>query len=310
MRLPLLLLLLLLFVTFMACSGEKSPSGFGEPIRVRNGVFKEGALPGATPGAPAITAIETSSTLLRPGQGEKTLGGRASPGSVAVAVALNGLGRGYWLLGVDGPDPLNNNELGFQALIEIARDVPAGSRELKVVAIDANGNGGPERVLPICVPGLVPDNLSACDPNAAPPAAVVTLTWDAPVDLDLIAVAPDGRVIDAKHPRRVLGDADAGAPVVAIDRDSNGACVLDRVQQENLVFQDAPAPGSGSWLVFVNLFQACDRTSVNFRIGVSSRQSVNGKLVLVEGDVKSGALTTVNTNGGARLGTYVTEVPF
>lgn len=300
-----------------ACSGEKSESGLGEPLRVRNGVFKEGPLPGLPPAAApgpgvSVTAIETASTVLRPAQGEKTLTGRASVGTAAIAIAIAGVGRGYWVLPVDGPDPLNNGELGWQALVEIGRDVPSGSKELRVVAIDAAGNAGTQRALPICVPRLLPDNLNACDPSIAPPAAVVSLTWDTAVDLDLIAVAPDGRVIDAKHPRGFTIDAgaDAGGPAPpAIDRDSNAACSLDRVQQEDLVFPDPPGPGS--YLVFVNLFDACERAPVHFRVTVSARQvTADGKLGLVETETKGGTLTAVNANGGARLGTYVTEVAF
>jgi len=313
-RLLFMLLGLAAAFTFAACSGEKAESGLGEPIRVRNAAFKEGRLPGAPP-APvagpgvAVTAIETASTVLRPGQGEKTLTGRASVGTVAVAVGLAGLGRGYWVLPVEGPDPLNNGELGWQVLLEIGRNVPPGSKELLVVAVDAAGNAGTQRALPICVPSLVPDNLNACDPSNAPPATVVALTWDAPVDLDLIAVAPDGRVIDAKHPR---GSAvpDAGGPAPpSLDRDSNAACSLDLVQQENLVFADPPAPGS--YLVFVNLFDACDRPPVHFRVSTYARQArPDGKLELALTESKSGTLTAVDANGGAKLGTYVTEVAF
>lgn len=307
-------LVLALGAMFAACSGESSTSGLGEPMRVRNGVFKEGPLPGLPPvaGGPglAITAIESASTVLRPGQGEKTFTGRASVGAVAVALALAGEGRGYWLLPVEGPDPLNNGELGWQALVEIGRNAATGPKELRVVAIDGAGKAGAQRALPICVPRSIPDNLNACDPASAPPAAVVTLSWDTPVDLDLIVVAPDGRVLDAKHPRGA-GDAGSDAARLApvLDRDSNGACALDRIQQENLVFPEAPA--AGSYLVFVNLFDSCERAPVRFRVTVSTRSATpDGKLSLTETETKSGVLTDIDANGGAKLGTYVTEVAF
>ncbi len=118
-------LLGVLATSVAACSGERSGSGLGEPIRVRNGAFKLGALPGPLGPGPGVTvtAIESASTVLRPGQGEKTLGGRASIGTVAVAVGLAELaaprssGSGYWVFPAEGPDPLNNNELGWQALV-------------------------------------------------------------------------------------------------------------------------------------------------------------------------------------------------
>lgn len=312
-RLVAALALLLVGLVAAACSGEKSESGLGEPLRVRNAVFKEGPLPGAPPDAPAggvsVTSIETASTVLRPGQGEKTLNGRASVGTVAIAVGLVGLGRGHWLLPVDGPDPLYAGELGWQLLVEIARDVSPGTKELRVVAIDAAGHAGVQRGLAVCVPSIVPDNLNACDPANAPPASVVSLSWDTPVDLDLIAVAPDGRVIDAKHPRGGLtADAGGGAPPF-VDRDSNGACSLDLVQREDLVFEAPPA--AGSYLVYANLFDACGRGAVHFRVDTHTRVAgPDGKLTLALTDSRFGTLLALDANGGARLGTYVTEIAF
>lgn len=320
------------WLTLLAhCESTRSESGFGEPLRVRNGVFKEGALPGTPPvpsdQAPrglAITAIETASTVLRPGQGEKTLGGRASVGTTAVAITMAGFGRGYWVVGVDGPDPLNGGELGWQALVEVAHDAPIGPKDLLLVAIDAAGNAGTQRALPICVPRVVPDNLNACNQQTPPPAAVVSLSWDEPVDLDLVVVAPDGTVIDAKHPRgrspKGAGASDGGADAATasaapfLDRDSNAACTLDRVQQEDLVFPDAPAPGAGSYVVFVNMFDACGgRTPAHFRVTVHTRAQVAGSASaseLIETDSRAGVLTAVDANGGRSLGTFVLEATF
>lgn len=326
-----LLALAPLAIGFLACTGEPSIAGLEEPIRVRNGVFKEGPLPGSPPdpngsnGAPPlVTAIETPSTILRPGQGEKTLAGRTSPGTTAVALGFADLGTGYWLIQVDGPDPLNAGELGFQAVLEIAKSAPPGLRELRLVAIDGESRPGTQRALPVCVPGLVPDNLNACDRAIAPPASVVSLAWDAPVDLDLVVVAPDGRVVDAKHPRLTGtasvpeggaeggtdASADAGTTTVAsVDRDSNGACALDRVQRENLVFPETPP--AGTYLVYANLFDACERTSVRFDLTVYARTPTpDGKTELTPSFSKGGTLLAVDANGGAKLGTFVTEVTF
>ena len=40
----------------------------------------------------------------------------------------------------------------------------------------------------------VPDNGATCDPNAALPDTIVSLVWSTDVDLDLIAVTPEGKV--------------------------------------------------------------------------------------------------------------------
>lgn len=285
----------LLLVLLASCGGERSPSGLGEPIRVRNGVFKDGPIPASADPSPSITAVEMSSTVLRPGQGEKGITGRASPNAVAVAVGIGGLGSGYWLIPVEGPDPLNNGELGFQAAAEIARDVPPGRRDLVFSAIDASGHAGPLRSLPVCVPSIVPDNLNACDATIPPPAMVFSLAWDTQVDLDLVVVAPDGHVVDAKHPQL----ATAGA----FDRDSNATCANDAIRRENLVFQEAPP--RGSYLVYANLFDACGRAPVHFTFTLHER----GPTGLVQSLTQDGVLTAIDANGGAALGTFVVELP-
>lgn len=278
----------------LACEGERALSGLGEPIRVRNGVFKEGPLPSSADPSPAITSLEIASAVLRPGQGEKSVSGRASPNAVGVAVAIGGLGSGYWLLPVEGPDPLNNGELGWSALAEIGRDLPAGRRDLLFAAIDGAGRAGAIRSLPICIPPETPDNLNACDPSIPPPAAVLSLVWDTAADVDLVVVTPEGRVVDAKHP--TLGDAGA------FDRDSNAACANDAIRRENLVFQ-APPP-KGSYLVFGNLFSACEHAPVRFRFTLSQRSSTG----VVETVSQAGVLTAVDANGGASLGTFIAEL--
>jgi hypothetical protein len=103
---------------------------------------------------------------------------------------------------------------------------------------------------------------------------------------------------------------DAASPTPpTIDRDSNAACSLDRVQQEDLVFAEPPGPGS--YLIFANLFDACQRAPVHFRLSVWVRQlGPDGKLTLTENESKSGTLTAVDANGGSKVGTYVTEVAF
>ena len=201
-----------------------------------------------------------------------------------------------------------------------AANIFEGLHTLRVVAIDGAGAAGPVRDLALCVTPPVPDNLNACDPKSNPPAAVLSLSWDTAVDLDLVVVAPDGRIVDAKHPRTVAppppgpstgGDAGALASAGVFDRDSNGGCVIDGVQREDLVFQTRPAPGS--YLVYASLFDACGKSSVHFRFSLyeATAAAADPKLQqLAESITKQGVLLPIEASGGARLGTFVTEVTF
>src|SRR4051794_3525581 len=101
--------------SLFACSGEPNETGLYEPLRLRPATFESGGLPSGAPG-PRVTAFETASTVVRPGQVAKGLSGRASPDAVAVAIRFTDLGSGYWVLPVDGPDPQNNGELTWQTV--------------------------------------------------------------------------------------------------------------------------------------------------------------------------------------------------
>lgn len=314
---------LLAFAAAVSCSGERATLGLEEPLRVRAATFKEGALPGTLPAAldggptalPAVTAYESASTVVRPGQAGKVLSGRTTSGAVAVAVRFADLGSGYWVLPVGGPDPQNGGELVWQADADFGVALPPGLHPLRVVAIDAQGNAGTQRDLGLCVTATVADNLNACNPARNPPAAVISLGWDVPADLDLIVVGPTGRVVDPKHPRIAPPDAgadagDAGGASGVIDRDSNAGCRSDGLARESLIFQRPPPPGS--YFVYVNLFDACGKGPVHFRVSLVEAQLRPDGVTQqpVETLVRTGTLLPAEANGGARPGTFVFEIPF
>jgi hypothetical protein len=313
-----------LALSLLACSGEPSESGLGEPLRLRSATFKSGELPGEAPSpmasTPSITSFESASTVVRPGQTEKAILGRASPDAVAVGVRFADLGSGYWVFPVDGPDPQNNGELGWQTLADFGYGIAPGLHQLRVVAIDAAGHAGTQRELAVCVTPSIPDNLNACDPKLLPPGAVLSLSWDTPVDLDLVVVTPEGRIVDAKHPRTTAppppgpstgGDAGAASATAGtFDRDSNGGCVVDGQQRESLVFQGRPP--AGSYLVYANLFDACGHAPVHFQFSLYEPEATTDPQVqrLVESVTKKGVLLGLDANGGSKLGTFVTEITF
>jgi hypothetical protein len=315
---------LLASLSVFACSGVSSETGIAEPIRLRNATFESGDLPGDPPVAsggvpPLVTSFETASTVIRPGETEKGLLGRVSPDAVAVGIRFAGIGTGYWVVPVDGPDPQNNGELGWQAVADFGGTVAPGLYPLRVVGIDAAGHAGTQRELSVCVTPSVPDNLNACDPTIPPPAAILSLSWDTPVDLDLVVVTPDGRIVDAKHPRTTAPpppgpstgvDAGAAVSVGTFDRDSNGSCVIDAIQREDLVFQSRPS--SGSYLVYASLFDACGQASVHFRLSLYEPEATADPKVqhLVQSITKNGVLLGPEANGGSKIGTFVTEVTF
>jgi hypothetical protein len=305
-----------------ACDSATLPAGLDEPIRVRAAVFKGGELPGtapdpAAPVAPvAITLVESTNSVVVAGLAAKNLSGRASADAVAVAVRFADLGSGYWVFPVGAPDPSNGGELTWASSAGIGWDVPAGFHELRFVAIDANGQAGRQVSLKLCVTAAVPDNLNACDPSLAPPDTVLALSWDTDVDLDLVVVTPEGKRVDGHHPSTVLpGDdgrisaAELAAPHVGVlDRDSNGECVIDGVNGENLVWQTAPLPGR--YQVFASLYASCGKPAVRFSaVLYQAFDQEGGTRHLVETKRVAGELTALAAQGGAGEGLFLMELP-
>jgi hypothetical protein len=299
--LPLLLLL--------AC-GTRNESGLDQPFRVRNAAFVQGELPKGS-GRASVTVVETLNNVVFPAQAGKRISGRTTKGAATVAMRFKDLGTGFYRIVTENPDPAAQGELTWNATLDFARDVPSGLYALQLVAFDAAGQPGELREVPLCISSAVPDNLSACDPKIAPPAAVISLHWDTNVDLDLQVVTPDGKTIDPKHPTtapNVDGGVDpavlASPRTGRIDRDSNPYCAVDGLRRESIVWQGAPQPGT--YLVYANLFDACGQASVRFTVTLYLNDG--GKLV--EKVAQSGQLLAGDANGGSRVGLYLTDLNF
>jgi hypothetical protein len=302
------------------CSGESSPAALDEPLVVRSATFKSGSLPGVLPvdgtdaGPPPgsrVTVVDSVNNVFHAGQSGKSLSGRATDDALSIGARFGDLGTGFWIVPTGAPDPTNPGELTWALTYDVASGAPPGLHPLLLAAIDEHGNAGEETRLDTCITRPIPDNLNACDPTIAPPFAVLSLAWDADVDLDLVVVAPDGRVIDPKHPTTAEG-VDGGAPAPnpakdgVLDRDSNAGCSIDATRRESLVWQ--ARPGDGDYLVYANLFAACGQQAVRFTVTLSFAEATGaGTWTLAEKLHTSGELLASDANGGAAIGLYVTD---
>ncbi len=313
----------------ISCHGVPSSAGLEQPLRVRNAMFVRGALPGSAPGsagdAPQVTAIETASGTVTPRQLGRVVSGRTSTDASAIAVrfadgeAAGALGDGYWLAPVGGPDPTAGGELVWQLTLDFGPDLPVGLRALRFVALDAQGRGGAQRDARVCLLPAVPDNLNACDATIAPPAAVLSLSWDVDADVNLVVVTPEGKVVDGDHPTTayVPGGGSVSAEQLAspstgrLDRDSNANCEVDGARRENLVFQGSPP--AGAYRVYASLFNACGFASVHARFELFTREEIapgGAYRVVRRGEAVQAQLTQFAANGGRDRGLFVTEVTF
>jgi hypothetical protein len=306
-------------LAWSACSGQQVSSSVGltEPIRVESGQFLPGLLPGSAPpdasvdaGAgtnPEVTDINVGNTAIYQGERGLIFSGHATTDAQSVGVRFADLGTGYWVIPVGGPDPSDNSLLTWQFSADFDRGLPPGFHDLLFAAIDANGSSGTQADLEVCVDTPVPDNLNICVPKRAPPAAVLSLQWDTPVNLDLLVETPSGATVGGTTAPAGDGGAtvaDSGGPV--LDHVSNANCVVDDIDQEDLVWQGTPE--TGTYQVWVDLVRACGQPSVSFTVSLwlaETQPDGTKRLVQQSAPIARGVLAAEQANGGAGPGLFV-----
>ncbi len=301
-----------------------SQNGFGESFRVRNAQFLREPLPGtkrmdggmSMPAAdggvlppPRITQALSGSLLIAPGQVGKKFNGFCTNNTYAVGVALDDTSAGHWVLPVGAPDPAMG-ALSWDITTDFSDAIGPGRHVLYLAAIDEHGAAGEQTMLGFCVRGRIPDNLHACDDKNAPPRAVIALTWDTEVDLDLQVIAPNGVVTDSKHPHTGQRDSTLPPPDDGVlDRDSNASCNIDGLRAESLVWNKSIP--HGKYGMYVNLFSACKQAGVNFKVSVyTAAKTKAGSEELRLWYEQAGQLPAVAENGGAARGLFVGEFQF
>jgi hypothetical protein len=293
-----------------SCTGQQASvdTGITEPMRIESAQFVSGALPGSPQAGapdggldPQLVDVDVADTAIEQGELGLVFSGHTTVATQTVGVRFADMGSGYWIVPVGAPDPSDDGLLTWQASADFGRNLPPGVHDLVFAAIAANGASGTQSELPLCIDLPVPDNLNVCDPKRAPPVAVLSLSWDDPVDLDLIVQTPTGAILGGENATR----SDAGASAGTIDRDSNRDCVIDDIDREDAVWQTTPP--KGTYQVWVDLFSACGKPAVSFTVTLwlAERQSDGTQRLVAQAPLANGVLTAEQANGGAEPGLFV-----
>ncbi len=312
-------------VAVVACGETVAQNtGLDEPIRIEGAQFFPGALPGlpspanpldaGPPVTPYVSGVTPSATLIDPGTAAVDLMGNASPTTQTVGVRFADLGTGYWVFPTQGADPNAGNSQTWEAFADFSRDLPSGVHQLLFAGIDGNGGSGTQFEISFCVDTPVPDNLNACAPSHAPPAAVLSLSWDTHVDLDLIVQAPNGVMVGGKNvttaPAGTTVSAAGGGSFGVLDHDSNRNCVIDGIDREDIVWQTAPL--AGTYEVWADLNSACGQASVRFSVAlwIPEPTGDGGTHLVQQTPLATGELLAAQANGGSAPGLYVGSFSF
>lgn len=315
---------LALALAVAGCSGEPVTRALEEPIRIPDAQFFEGELPGlppltadeinagVMPKTPVVSGINLGNAVIPPREPARAFSGVSSPDTLAVGVRFAKLGTGYWLLPTRGADVVNDGALGWSFRAGFGGDLPTGLQELLLAGFDAEGRSGNQVALKLCLSSELPDNGNSCDPTTAPPALVVSLAWQAAVDLDLRVVTPSGKIVDSKNPTTADEDEDGkldttlpGTGVIAFD--SFARCVPDGRRRESLVFQETPP--AGTYLIYANLYDACGQPGVSFDVSMHTQADGEEPDTFRQTQTyrQAGQLQAVHANGGAALGMFITS---
>lgn len=302
-----------LVLVLVGCEGV--PPGVDEPIRVRGATFKEGPLPyddGAA--TPTIAYAASAGFIISQGQSSIKFSGGASDDAYSVAVGFPDAGDGYWVVPAGAPDPTYAGILLFSLLVDFARDVPYGVHPLALAAIDGEGNPGPRYDASLCIlPDYANGNLGSCEESILPQDTILSLSWDAPVDLDLVVVTPDGKTVNPKAPTTanvetpipsdVLNDPTTGT----LSRDSNADCRIDGLNLESLIFPGEPP--AGDYLIYADLYSACGQEHVDFALTLHQRVDASDGTWSVDSEtLAQGQLLGTQADRGTALGTYLTTL--
>jgi hypothetical protein len=299
------------------CNGEQaSPNtGIGEPVRIESAQFVAGALPGSPEADsstgngvnPQVPDVNVANTAIAQGELGLVFSGHTTVDAQAVGVRFADMGTGYWVVPVGAPDPSDNGLLTWQASADFGRNLPPGFHDLVFAAIAPNGSSGTQSDLSVCIDLPVPDNLNICVPKRPPPAAVLSLSWDSPVDLDLIVQTPSGAVIGGEGAAIAPDAGGTGNESNGVlDRDSNRDCVIDNIDREDVVWKSSPP--SGDYLVWVDLFSACGKPTASFTVSLwlaETQADGTQRLVQQMPPFAVGVLAAGQANGGSGPGLYV-----
>ena len=240
----------ILFLTMAACGGDDdsgadddgsddggdSVMGFISAVQLGDGAAVEAQV-GEPPseGDGPSASVTSSGTVINGGSVMVTIEGDAD--FDRLVVAIDGVG-GYFEASL--PAAVGSLEL----LITLSQEISAAD----FAFLYAIGSG---------------DSIGAYEQVQANVVSVgtgelqVSVSWDAPSDVDLHVVDPAGDEVFYASPTVASGGE--------LDLDSNAACFIDNVNNENITWPTAP---DGEYTVRLDYFQSCAVAETNYAVTV------------------------------------------
>jgi hypothetical protein len=264
-----------------------------------------GSIAGPPDNNPAtVTPFPKNSTIF-PGEINKSINGKVGPDANAVALGVAG-DDAYWLVPALTPEHDDPHSFDYSASLSLSpalasspllqpdpNDPSTLLLPLSLRAVDAAGNFGSAAVYTLYMEPQGPDG-----------TLVVSLDWDAPVDLDLHVQVPAdndvGFVIVWAKARSAEPKTPNGGSDGTLDFDSNADCQIDGLDRENVVWTGQPP--AGHYIVRVDAFSLCGQMSAAWHAIAYTPQGTVGEA--------SGVLTDAATREAPTAGAGLTAFEF
>jgi len=253
------------------------------PIRVEGGIFVPASLPEPTPNwNQPISKVSGNDYIITGGSAKVDVDFSAfkyPKELVGILVGMEGYSGHYQV-------PVSDSE-GVEQLLVLMKtfvegENPPGTVELRIAVKDARGT-----VSQYKTHGLTVKPVGSGDIQ-------VSISWDTATDVDLHVVEPSGCELYYGFLQCPSGGW--------LDLDSNPACFMDNINNENVYWPEGKAP-VGTYIVRVDFYEDCSMDGANYTVTVHAC----GTMDIYEGKFAPGADDTGSEGSGVTVATFSNE---
>ncbi len=242
---------LALLLTFSACDKDDDKDNGKAEIEsvfeVPDATLRTGSFPSGSSTGPSIANFSGNAYVLPGGSNAITL--ESDSEATSALIGIEGL-SGYYEVPIS-----SKNQVSVTIYLFVDPNINLESFTI-LLALQLNTTVGNHQSLNV---DLV---------EAGTGQLQVSLSWDKEVDLDIYLVEPGGTTIYYGNPFSDFGGE--------LDIDSNAACYIDGINNENITYDDEAVLEAGEYIVRVNLWSNCD---IIEQINYVATARFNGSLI-------------------------------
>lgn len=239
-KMMMMIAMIILFAGFNFCKKDKKEDGNlieKSYFTIENATFMNGGFPTASPGAaPSINAVFGNNSILEGGSNPISINTSSTVKEVLIGVEGK---NGYYTIATSN---LKSTMQTYLTYLLFSQNFEMDNFTILIAIID---NGG-----------LISDHKSINVSRivAGTGKLQITCSWNKPNDLDLHLIEP--------NLSEIYWDTDLSANGGLLDVDSNGACYLDDINNENITYSGNAVVEKGKYIVRIALFKSCQVTDV------------------------------------------------